>query len=68
MFWFKVNVKQHPDKYKCDCIPPCADEWFNPQVTAAPFPGEGFRKTRTFKRLISAARNNASTLVNSYMR
>lgn len=55
VFVVTVSVRQtpeHPD-INCDCPPPCADEWFEPEISYSTFPGRGFNLSRTFKRLSS---------------
>lgn len=37
----------------CDCLPPCTDTWYEPEVSYASFPGRGFNRTRTFKRIVA---------------
>lgn len=47
------EVRSHGDEI-CDCLPPCADTWYEPEISYAPFPGSGFTRTRTYKRLLSS--------------
>lgn len=44
------KIRMDVDKY-CDCPPPCTDEWYEPEISYATFPGNGFNLSRTHKRL-----------------
>ncbi|XP_057370230.1 pickpocket protein 28-like [Daphnia carinata] len=35
----------------CDCLPPCSDTWYEPEISYASFPGRGFNRTSTYKRI-----------------
>ena len=54
MLYYAEGVRANPDKleYQCDCPPPCTDEWFEPEISYATFPGHGFKLSRTFQRLV----------------
>ncbi len=43
----------------CECLPPCTDTRYDPEISYASFPGHGFNLTRTFKRLVE--KRNLST-------
>ncbi|KAK4020504.1 pickpocket protein 28 isoform X2 [Daphnia magna] len=35
----------------CDCLPPCSDTWYEPEISYASFPGRGFNRSSTYKRI-----------------
>ena len=35
----------------CGCLPQCTDQWYEPEISQAGFPGRGFNSSRTFTRL-----------------
>jgi hypothetical protein len=45
----------------CDCLPPCSDTRYEPEISYASFPGGGFNLTRTFKRLVEGRNLSSST-------
>lgn len=47
------EVKLRGDEV-CHCLPPCTEEWYDPEISSAPFPGNGFNLTRTFKRMVDS--------------
>lgn len=58
--WWIEDVRARGDKI-CDCLPPCADIRYDPEVSYASFPGRGFNLTRTFKRLVQERNLSAGT-------
>ena len=52
----------------CDCLPPCTDTWYEPEISYASFPGNGFNLTRTYKRLIEAVNLTANADGNQYLK
>lgn len=54
------DVRARGDKI-CDCLPPCTDIRYDPEVSYASFPGRGFNLTRTFKRLVQERNLSAGT-------
>ena len=56
------GIRAFEDQF-CECWPSCAEVWYNPEISHAPFPGEGFNLTRTFKRLV--AKRNLSDFTGS---
>jgi len=49
----KEDIRANGEQ-KCDCPPPCSEIWYAPEISNAPFPGNGFNLTRTFKRLVES--------------
>ncbi|XP_032777886.2 pickpocket protein 28 [Daphnia magna] len=37
--------------HTCGCLPQCNDQWYEPEISQASFPGRGFNSSRTFSRL-----------------
>lgn len=35
----------------CNCLPPCIDEWYEPEISSSSFPGHGLSLSRTFQRM-----------------
>lgn len=52
----------------CDCMPPCSDTWYEPEISYAPFPGSGFNLTRTFRRIAEKRNLSAKTDSTGYMK
>ncbi|XP_046452018.1 pickpocket protein 28-like [Daphnia pulex] len=52
------KVRSHGHEI-CECLPPCTDTRYDPEISYASFPGHGFNLTRTFKRLVE--KRNLST-------
>lgn len=52
----------------CGCLPPCSDTWYEPEISYASFPGAGFTKTRTFKRLVARRNLSADTASDQYFK
>jgi len=57
------SVRKDPELQDppCDCLPPCTDEWFEPEISYSSFPGHGFGLSRTYKRVadrLGLDRNN----------
>ena len=52
----------------CSCLPPCADIWYEPEISYASFPGYGFNLTRTYKRLLSAVNLTTDVDGNQYLK
>jgi hypothetical protein len=44
------EIRSRGDEY-CDCLPPCSDTWYEPEISYASFPGRGFNRTSTYKRI-----------------
>ena len=53
-------VRSQGDK-TCDCLPPCSDTRYEPEISYASFPGHGFNLTRTFKRLVTKRNLSSGT-------
>ena len=54
------KVRSQGDKH-CNCLPPCSDTRYEPEISYASFPGHGFNLTRTFKRLVTKRNLSSGT-------
>ena len=52
----------------CDCLPPCSDTWYEPEISYASFPGRGFNKTRTFRRIVARRKLNVQSNAGEYLK
>ena len=67
LFFFKETVREEGDQI-CDCLPPCTDVWYQPEISYASFPGHGFNLTRTFKRMVENLDLKPGTDGNAYFK
>lgn len=51
----------------CDCLPPCSDTWYEPEISHAAFPGRGFNRTRTFRRILARRNVSLGVETNQYL-
>ncbi|KAI9552641.1 putative amiloride-sensitive sodium channel [Daphnia sinensis] len=61
------DVRQKEEVF-CNCLPPCTDVWYDPEISYATFPGRGFNLTRTFKRLVAGLNLSSTTDSNEYFK
>lgn len=52
----------------CNCLPPCSDTWYEPEISYASFPGRGFNRTRTFKRIVARHNLNPGPETKEYLK
>lgn len=52
----------------CDCPPTCSNIWYNPEISYAPFPGQGFPFSRAFERLTSNPNVNSRKFLKEYLK
>lgn len=52
----------------CDCLPPCTDTWYEPEISYASFPGRGFNRTRTYKRIMGKHSLDPGHETNNYLK
>lgn len=52
----------------CGCLPPCSDTWYEPEISYASFPGRGFNRTRTFKRIVARHNLNPGPETKEYLK
>ncbi|XP_057370231.1 pickpocket protein 28-like [Daphnia carinata] len=52
----------------CNCLPPCSDTWYEPEISYASFPGRGFNRTRTFKRIVARHSLNPGSETKEYLK
>lgn len=63
------NIRSDPETGGCDCPPPCTEEWYEPEISYATFPGRGFHLSRTFQRLATRLNLSANDVhTNSYIK
>lgn len=52
----------------CDCLPPCSDTWYEPEISYASFPGRGFNRTSTYKRIERKHNIGPGTDITEYLK
>ena len=62
------NVRNNGDELCYECLPPCTDIWYEPEISYAPFPGRGFNLSRTYRRLVNDLNVPAGTDGNEYLK
>lgn len=65
---FKEEIRVQGDEMCQDCLPCCSDTWYEPEISHASFPGNGFNQTRTFKRLVEQRNLSSDTDSNQYFK
>ncbi|XP_046649312.1 pickpocket protein 28-like [Daphnia pulicaria] len=53
---------------ECNCLPPCTDTWYEPEISYASFPGRGFNRTRTFNRIVARHRLDTGSETKEYLK